>query len=40
VIHKGTTVIPTGDTAIEPRDNVGLVLSKERIAKLESIFGS
>ncbi|MFZ3111221.1 MAG: NAD-binding protein [Rectinemataceae bacterium] len=40
VIHEGKTIIPTGDTLIQARDIVGLVLPKEQILRLESLFGA
>ncbi len=40
VIHEGRTIIPTGDTLIQSRDIVGLVLPKEQISRLESLFGA
>ncbi len=40
VIHGGRTIIPTGDTTILPKDIVGLVLPKDQISRLESLFGS
>lgn len=40
VIHEGRTIIPTGDTLIHARDIVGLVLPKEQISRLESLFGA
>ena len=40
VIHEGQTSIPTGDTAIQLKDIVGLVLPKEQISRLESLFGA
>lgn len=39
VIHEGKTIVPSGDTVIHEKDSIGLVLSKERIVKLESLFG-
>ncbi len=40
VIHESRTIIPTGDTVIQPKDIVGLVLSKEQISRLETLFGA
>lgn len=40
VIHEGRTIIPTGDTLIHAKDIVGLVLPKEQISRLESLFGA
>ncbi|MDX9827240.1 MAG: NAD-binding protein [Spirochaetia bacterium] len=40
VIHEGQTIIPTGDTKIQVRDIVGLVLPKEQISRLETLFGA
>ncbi|HAP54625.1 MAG TPA: hypothetical protein DCQ16_01385 [Spirochaetaceae bacterium] len=40
VIHEGRTIIPTGDTVIHVKDIVGLVLPKEQISKLETLFGA
>ncbi len=40
VIHEGQTIIPTGDTIIEAKDIVGLVLPKEQISRLEILFGA
>ncbi len=40
VIHEGLTVIPTGDTQIHAGDSVGLVLPKDQISRLESLFGA
>ncbi|MHB0897051.1 MAG: NAD-binding protein [Spirochaetales bacterium] len=40
VIHEGTTLIPTGDTKIRANDTVGLMLPKEQISRLESLFGA
>jgi len=40
VIHEGRTIIPTGDTLIQAKDSVGLVLAKEQISRLESLFGA
>ncbi|MFA6008080.1 MAG: FAD-dependent oxidoreductase [Candidatus Shapirobacteria bacterium] len=39
VIHEGATIIPTGDTRIQAKDIVGLVIPKEQISKIESLFG-
>jgi trk system potassium uptake protein TrkA len=40
VIHEGLTAIPTGETAIYENDQVGIVLPKEQISRLESLFGA
>ena len=40
VIHRGKTCIPTGSTKIFENDLVGLIIKKEHIGKLESIFGA
>jgi trk system potassium uptake protein TrkA len=40
VIHEGATLIPTGDTKIQVNDTVGLMLPKDQISKLESLFGA
>lgn len=40
VIHEGKTIVPSGDTVIHGKDSIGLVLSKEQIIKLESLFGA
>jgi trk system potassium uptake protein TrkA len=40
VIHEGLTAIPTGETAIYENDQVGIVLPKEQMSRLESLFGA
>jgi trk system potassium uptake protein TrkA len=40
VIHEGRTIVPSGDTVIHENDSIGLVLSKEQIIRLESLFGA
>jgi len=40
VIHEGATIIPTGDTRIQTNDIVGLMLPKDQISRLESLFGA
>jgi len=39
IIHKGETIIPTGDTLVEKNDSIGIVLPKDQINRLEAIFG-
>jgi len=40
VLHEGMTIIPTGATVIHERDQVGIVLPKDQISRLESLFGA
>ncbi len=40
VIHGGKTYIPTGSTKLFENDLVGLIIKKEHIGKLESVFGA
>ncbi|MCX8013318.1 MAG: Trk system potassium transporter TrkA [Rectinema sp.] len=40
VIHEGKTIVPTGHTEIYENDLIGLIIKKEEIGRLESIFGA
>jgi K+ transport systems, NAD-binding component len=40
IIHESKTIVPTGDTRIQENDLVGLIVKKEQIGRLESIFGA
>lgn len=39
VIHNGKTTVPNGKTIIHGGDRLGIVLSKSRIERMETIFG-
>lgn len=39
IIHKGETIIPTGDTLVVKNDSIGIVIPKDQINRLETIFG-
>lgn len=39
VIKSGTIVVPSGETALEGGDEIGLITHKKHIAALEHIFG-
>ena len=40
VIHEGKTIIPTGSTEIHKGDQIGIVLPKEQMNRLESLYGA
>jgi trk system potassium uptake protein TrkA len=40
IIHDGHTIIPNGDMIIEFGDTVGVVLPKNQIERIESLFGA
>lgn len=40
VIHEGRTVIPTGSTEVHLQDQIGIVLPKEQMGRLESLYGA
>jgi trk system potassium uptake protein TrkA len=40
VIHEGKTYVPTGNTRIMENDLVGLIIKKEQIGRIETIFGA
>ena len=39
IIHQGTTIIPRGDSIVHPGDTVGVVLRRESMHLLETVFG-